>query len=370
MAVFLSIVTLSTVCSSLLSGLIFISSPSIFAFAALLATATALPYGLFLLWLDRNEKEPIGLIAIAFLWGAMGATLIGGSVAGVSQLFVAAVSNSPELSSFYGTSIAAPFFEEAFKGLGVLAIYIAFRHEFDNVLDGIIYGAIVGLGFAWFENILYYQSIGLEEGFGAMAELAIGRGVYHGIAGHVTFTALTGLGLGLARVGRTGIIRWCWPFIGFGLGTFSHFTWNTFAGFVMWPAPNETAALLLFLPLAVIILQLPFVALVGTVIAFVWRHENQIIVKMLSSEDPEFITPHDIQQLTPARKRTVASFIRFFKLGPKLWWKNRRFQRALIDLSFALWHHQADYPTLSRDDNPNVKRHRTHIASYKQHLQR
>jgi RsiW-degrading membrane proteinase PrsW (M82 family) len=346
----------------------FIAEPTLFSVALTLATLTAVPYGAFLLWLDRNEKEPVFLLALAFLWGAMAATLLGGLTSAVSTGVVTVASDSPELGGFFGISIAAPVFEELFKGMGVLAISIAFRHEFDNILDGIIYGAIVGLGFAWFENILYYQQMGTEQGLSSMAELAVARGVYHGIAGHVTFTALTGLGLGLARVQRQGLLRWFWPVLGLSLGTFSHFLWNTFAGVVMIPAPNETIALLVFLPVAVLLLQLPFVLLIACVLGFVWRHENQIISRSLADEEVDILKPEDLTSLVPARTRSLRSIQRLFSQGPAIWWRRRMVDRALIDLAFALWHHRAEYPELPAEDNPIVQRLRKQVLARRRTL--
>lgn len=368
LVVFALVLATSIMCSSLLSGVMLITEPTIFGVALAMATATAVPYGIFLLWLDRNEKEPAFLIALAFLWGAVAATTLSIPTSLISTGIVAMASNSPELGGFFATSIAAPVFEELFKGLGVLAIAIAFHNEFDNILDGIIYGAIVGLGFAWFENILYYQSMGAENGISSMAELAVARGVYHGIAGHATFTALTGLGLGLARVHRRGMLRWLWPVAGLALGTLSHFIWNTFAGIVMMPAPTETIGLLVYLPVAVLLLQLPFVFLVGVVVAFVWRHENKIITRSLTDESSGIATPEDIAKLVPARTRSCASMGRLFKRGPRVWWRQRMVERSLIDLAFALWHHRSEHPELSPDENPTVRRLRGRVHKRRQQL--
>jgi protease PrsW len=368
LTVFLSVLAFSMLCSSLMSGVMLIADPTIFVIAAGLATATAVPYAAFLLWLDRNEKEPAFLIALAFLWGAMAATTLTIPTSLFSTGVVVLASDSPELAGLFATSIAAPVFEEFFKGIGVLGIAIAFHKEFDNVLDGIIYGAIAGLGFAWFENILYYQGEGTEEGIAAMGTLAVARGVYHGIAGHVTFTALTGIGIGLARVQRRGALRWLWPIVGLGLGTASHFIWNTFSGVVMLPAPSETAALLFFLPMAVVLLQLPFVGLVGLVLLFVWRHENQIIADSLATEPEDILAPDDIESLVPARRRNQRSLGRLFRRGPTAWWRYRMVDRALIDLAFALWHHRRDHPEVPAEDNPAVTRLRAKVRARRAQL--
>ena len=83
----------------------------------------------------------------------------------------------------------------------LVGLFVLFRREVDNVLDGIIYGALIGLGFAWFENIHYYVRVG-EDGPVAMLSLAWVRGVLNGAGGHATFTGLTGFAFGVFRVVR------------------------------------------------------------------------------------------------------------------------------------------------------------------------
>ncbi len=63
-------------------------------------------------------------------------------------------------SSFLGALLAAAVPEEAFKQL-VVTRYCARHREFDEPMDGIVYGAIAGLGFAALENVMYVASGGL-----------------------------------------------------------------------------------------------------------------------------------------------------------------------------------------------------------------
>jgi len=51
--------------------------------------------------------------------------------------------------------ISAPIAEEIAKAMRVIVIFWLLRAEFDNLRDGIVYGALVGLGFNWFETALY-----------------------------------------------------------------------------------------------------------------------------------------------------------------------------------------------------------------------
>src|SRR2546430_12475854 len=61
----------------------------------------------------------------------------------------------PDAGSMLAAPISAPIVEELAKALGVLAVFWLLRAEFDNMRDGFVYGALVGLGFTWFEAPLY-----------------------------------------------------------------------------------------------------------------------------------------------------------------------------------------------------------------------
>ena len=83
--------------------------------------------------------------------------------------------------------------------LGVLAIA---RDEFDSVLDGLVYGALVGVGFAMTENILYFGEAYLTGDLGNFGTLVLARAVLGGL-GHPAYTAVTGAAFGWSR-GRYG----------------------------------------------------------------------------------------------------------------------------------------------------------------------
>ena len=203
---------LCLLCSGLFGLSMLFTQPGFFLVATLLATLTAVPYGLLLLWLDRNEPEPLTLVLTAFLWGACVSTVISGEVnSGVAQLTYN-MTGDPFIADFMTASFSAPFIEEITKGFAVLLLFMLFRKEFDNVLDGIIYGAIIGLGFAWFENITYYMSAAADGGLGGMLQNAWARGVVSASGGsHAAYTGLTGCGFGLMRVMRRGVLRWTMP---------------------------------------------------------------------------------------------------------------------------------------------------------------
>lgn len=103
--------------------------------------------------------------------------------------------------------------EELAKGAALFAIFWWKRQEFDNVLDGIIYGALVGFGFAMTENLLYFISSYAEGGFGSLTVIIFLRSILFGL-NHAFYTSLIGIGLGIARNKRAFLARVLWCAVG------------------------------------------------------------------------------------------------------------------------------------------------------------
>jgi RsiW-degrading membrane proteinase PrsW (M82 family) len=350
-------------CSGAYGSLMFISQPGFFVLAFILAALTAVPYGMLLLWLDHNEPEPPSLLITAFMWGACVSTMLSLVLNTSFGVFMYGLVEDEMVAGQLTASIAAPLFEELTKGAALLLLYLLFRKEFDNVLDGVIYGAIVGLGFAWFENIHYYMSSG---NIGEMLAIFWVRGVVSASGGsHAAYTALVGLSFGLVRVMRTGFLRWSLVPIFMGLAMFAHFAWNTFAGFILGivTPDNGLGQLVIGLPIAVIVLQLPFTSLLGLTVFFSWRHEHRIIRKYLSQEEPSIITEAELQELVPALRRMLRGTARFFTAGPSAWWLRRKLNRRQIDLAFLMWHHEQDKIGWSPDEDKDILRTREEIMT-------
>ena len=124
------------------------SAPAIAVLATVLAAVPVVPLVLCYLWLDRYEPEPRRLLLLGLLWGAFAATFGALVVQGIGGLF-AGVTDDVALA------VLAPVTEEASKGLFLLLLLSWRRAELDGILDGIVYAGMVGIGFAFTENILY-----------------------------------------------------------------------------------------------------------------------------------------------------------------------------------------------------------------------
>lgn len=183
---------------------------SVLLVAALLALAPTVIYALIIWWLDRHEKEPLPLLLVAFVWGAGPAIVLALLLEIGAGIPLEAFDLTDNQRDFTEAGLIAPVVEEAVKAIILVVLFLAYRREFDNVLDGIVYGAMVGLGFALVENVLYFISAAYEEemfvgepNIGSMVGLWLLRAGLFGL-NHSMFTAFTGAALGLARSMRQG----------------------------------------------------------------------------------------------------------------------------------------------------------------------
>ncbi len=202
-----------------------------FLLALLLSFIPCFGYAAIVYWLDRFEKEPAKLLLGAFLWGALVAT--GGAIiwTSVLQLGIGLLIGDG-LADIAGTTLLAPVVEEVLKGLAIALIFLIVPHEFDSILDGMVYAAITALGFAATENLLYLYFLGyLEGGYGEMFALFLLRVVLGGW-GHAVYTASIGIGFAIGRLRRGRSSKLIFPLIGLMVAIFLHALHNGMATFL------------------------------------------------------------------------------------------------------------------------------------------
>jgi RsiW-degrading membrane proteinase PrsW (M82 family) len=181
-------------------------------------------------WFDRYEKEPLWLLAVTFLWGAIPAIILSLIVELVLGIPVSVLGEGL-LTDVVESGGVAPVVEEIAKAVALLGLFVLLRHEFDNVLDGIIYGALVGFGFAMTENVLYFLGSLFTEGWAEWGVVVFLRAIVFGL-NHAFFTSLTGAALGFARLSRAAWEKWLVPLFGLGLAIAFHATHNLGASLV------------------------------------------------------------------------------------------------------------------------------------------
>jgi protease PrsW len=202
--------------------------------ATVIAFTPAALYILPLMGLDRYDPEPFWLLVMSFAWGAVVAVLVSFIINTIFGSVVYIGTGSPGLASVLSAVISAPVIEEASKGVGLLILLIFFRRYFDDILDGIVYGGVIALGFATVENVLYYGE-GLNRAYtqyGITSDALLSflllfslRGIMSPFA-HVTFTAMTGIGCGISRESHNGFVKFIMPVLGYIVAVILHGVWN------------------------------------------------------------------------------------------------------------------------------------------------
>ena len=199
-------------------------APGSLALAAVLAALPVGPLVGCFMWLDRYEPEPRSLLIAGLLWGAFVAT--------AAALVFQGIGLAGGASERDSLAVVAPITEEATKGAFLLLLLWWRRHELDGVLDGIVYAGMVGIGFAFTENILYLAAAydgtdGLGPGgTSALTGTFILRCLISPFA-HPFFTIFMGIGVGLAIASRRLWVRLLAPLAGFAVAAFLHGVWNS-----------------------------------------------------------------------------------------------------------------------------------------------
>lgn len=290
----------------------------VFLRALLLSSAMAIVPCLAIRFLDRRERESPWLLAIAFLWGALIATglalPLNSTILQLTARWVEANSwvkgtLGSEAAMLIGAPIAGPLVEEITKGLGVVALFFLIRAEFDNVRDGFVYGATVGLGFTWLESALYVAQNYAQFGFAPWGLQLGARYALFGLSGHAMFTGIFGAMLGFSRQSHRTWLRWLAPPAGLLVAIAAHATNNVLALLaVAWetsqgkPPPEAPVAppdvglfkAWLGASIANLVVFLPFVLLVGFLLWRSGRHERRVICEELEGEIGRAIAPEEI----------------------------------------------------------------------------
>ena len=247
--------------------------PYVSAFLVLLLSivGSVLPTIIYVLvvWrIDRYEKEPVQLLTVAFLWGALPAIAVSAIIEIATDAPVVVMSQGHH--ELVSSSFIAPPVEELVKGLALLGLLWLARAELDDVLDGIIYGSIIGFGFAMTENVFYLFGAWQEKGFGGWSIVVLIRAIAFGFS-HATFTSFTGIGVGLARYEKSALRRWLLILGGLSAATVAHSLHNFFLS-----VPN--------LCLLTIFVDWAGVSVVFVVILLAWRRERAWIETHLAEE--------------------------------------------------------------------------------------
>jgi len=309
--------------------------------------------GIFLLvnFMDRYEREPWFLRLAAFLWGAIiaipPALFIEQNIDNIIQN-VFDPNNSSMVIRVFFQGLNAGITEETFKGIGLLLLFIILRDEFDNVTDGIVYGALIGAGFAMVENFSYFA----QHSQNSLVFLIVGR-IVLGWLGHSTFIACFGAALGYIRHTR---VRWkqiVIPIIGFliAVGLHSFFDFVTFQASASISTSAGNSAIVNFAQLAIVANYIPpFLAQLSLLYILIksLSHEAAVIREFLAVEVSNgIVSVGEYALLQNSFQRTRAERRVLRKSGVKQWLRVKALYQTEIGLAFRKWHvNMGDKPKL------------------------
>jgi RsiW-degrading membrane proteinase PrsW (M82 family) len=294
--------------------------------------------------MDRNHKEPWRLVLVAAAWGAIVATsLVVWGETVWEQSAQHALVPGPGLD----TSLAfmAGILEELSKGLAVLLLFLVMRNEFDDVVDGIVYGAAVGLGFNYLESISYMTniySIFAPEGVGGVAAGVqwYARQVLGLFFGHATYTAFIGAGVGIARQLPNMRQKVIAIVAGFIVAIAGHFAWDAWAA--LFPI-DTTVFVIVEIHLRTLILEGPFTAALIALLIFGIRYEGQNLREQLQKEASTghgAILPEEVSILASPWHRLRQRLQAMSRQGFRAYFKVSRLQTAQLDLAMERWHRE------------------------------
>jgi RsiW-degrading membrane proteinase PrsW (M82 family) len=285
-------------------------------------------------WLDRYEPEPARYRIAALGWGAVIAVGIG---LGLETLASLGGSSMETTTVFW-----APVSEELGKGLFPFLVLLLRRQQLHGILDGIVYAVLTGIGFAFTEDILYYLQSLMQGGAGGLASTFILRGVLSPFA-HPLFTSATGVGIGIAVMSRSRVVRVLAPLLGYLVAVLLHATWNgssTFGG----TRGFFLTYLVAFLPLLVIL-----------VVIAVWarRQEGKMLTRSLQEcAQMGWVSPYEIRWVARLGDRVAAR-----KYAKQVGGKRAAdilsdYQQALTEMAFL--HHRVVSGTAPADFNQRM----------------
>lgn len=148
---------------------------------------------IFLLIVDRHDKEPAHLLIKQFVLGcfiSIPAILIEGFLENFN------IFPNSLLGIAYSSFVVAALTEESLKRTSV---YLVSYHKpaYNEKLDGIIYCAFASLGFAAVENLMYVINFHAEN-----PSIALYRGIFS-VPGHMLFAITMGYYISLSKFAPT-----------------------------------------------------------------------------------------------------------------------------------------------------------------------
>jgi len=217
----------------------------------LLVFLSFLPPLLYTIWIrntERCHRQQWFSIFLCFLWGATIAVAASFILEIFFEIPLTFSSSLSGLTPFLLVVVVAPVVEEFTKPLALRLRLV--KTNLSELEDGLIYGAVAGLGFSATENLLYGFSF-LSEGFITFLVFMAMRSV-GGCLLHASATALTGYGIGKTMMKQSSFLG-VLPY--FLLAIFLHGSYNFLVSYELLGVLSGLALAFLFVILAITLIR-------------------------------------------------------------------------------------------------------------------
>jgi RsiW-degrading membrane proteinase PrsW (M82 family) len=327
-----------------ITGIVAVAEQSIFRQIApagwllswVLLALYALPVFLLVYALDLYEREPLSLVIGALLWGGIAATTLAG-YANNGWGLVVARAGGPEFAVRWTAALTAPFVEETLKGFGVVLIYLIAPDEIDDMMDGFVYGAVCGLGFAVVEDVFYFMGVFGGTPSGVLNGFFV-RVVASGLYSHILYTGVVGMGIGyfVSRREKRSLLRRSVVVVGLSaVAVFGHALWNS-PLLDLFPSRPWTGADLALIPLATAVKGLPLLLFVTFAVVLARRRERRWLRGALDAEVGSIgISAEELAILEEPRRRREQVRQMRVRAGGRAASLLRRLQREQVNLAMV-----------------------------------
>ncbi|HEY5530350.1 MAG TPA: PrsW family intramembrane metalloprotease [Thermoleophilia bacterium] len=335
--------------------------PGAWILSVVLLALTAIPAAVVIYRFDQFEPEPMSMIVAAVVWGGIVAVTFAGLT---NNYFLSFLQNlmSPSAFQNWGAAIVAPIDEELYKGAGLVILFLIARDEIDSLMDGLVYGAMIGLGFQTVENMQYFvHAAAISHGAGQVTPVLssyVLRVLISGLYSHTLFTGLTGFGFAyyVTRVDRSRGTRFLVAGVFAALAATAHFVWNS-------PLLDSLAGQSsLRIVLVLVMKGIPFLLLMLILAVFARRRERRAFERLIAVEVGSDVLSQDEEgSLVTGRRRRAARRRMAKQKGPMGRVVLKALQRQ--QMSLALFHTK-----VKERDHPGLERQRDKVRQLKARL--
>jgi RsiW-degrading membrane proteinase PrsW (M82 family) len=309
------------------------AEPTAWLITVILLVPYAIPVIALIYYLDLFEREPISILVAALLWGGIAATTLSMYTNTPLMEVVFKVTGDPNFTNEWAAALTAPFVEELFKGLAVVLLVAIARNELDDVLDGFVWGAMVGIGFLLVEDVIYFVRAASDSGsIASVFQMFMIRILGAGPYSHFLYTGLVGMGLAYFTVRRDkpepARLVTSVGLIAAGVG--AHFFWNSPLLSGLLGDGDSVVGWLVY----VTVKGLPMLIGLILVVQLARQRERRWFAALTSGfADDGSITPGEVTELSGLRSRRRARNAAARERGPRGRQLKGRLQREQIGLA-------------------------------------